>query len=123
MSAQSNLIKTVLSNAQAITRAAIAYSDSIDFSSCEGDIALLIASTAGSVTITQQCSVDNSNFYDPVDKDGTALGAVVSALTVTTGKYVAVSPVIAPYIRYKIVEGDVGATALTLTLVHNIRRR
>lgn len=92
------------------------YSDGFDTSMNNGFIAVLITSSAGSITVTQQCSVDNDNWYDPVDEDGTAIGAVVSSMTVGT-KYIQFSPVMAPFSRFKIVEGNVGATTVTIAKV------
>lgn len=110
----SHLNQSLLANAQAVAQAATAYSSSLDFRGCVGNVALFIASTAGSVTISQQCSLDNVTFYDPEDTSGGALGVVRSALTVTTGKYVPFTPVLATWTRFKIVEGNVAATAVTL---------
>ena len=59
----------------------------------------IISGASPSVTISQQCSIDNVNWYDPTDATGTALGAVATALTAS--RYAQVSPVICKYIRYK----------------------
>ena len=109
-------IKTVAS-ALACGKNATVHSSAMAAEDFTGHVGLLLVSTAGSVTITQQCSVDNVFYYDPVDPDGTALGEVTTAETVTTGKYIIPDPVMAPFIRYKIVEGDVAATAVTITVM------
>lgn len=110
-------VNTTLASAKAIAKAETAYSSVVSVTDLAGHIGIQIISTAGSVTITQQCSLDGTTFYDPVDTAGTALGQVVAAQTVTTGIYVVPDVVLAPFIRYKIVEGNVAATAVTITLV------
>lgn len=104
-------------DAVAVTKAGTSYSSVFSSTFFSGNIGLLIAVTAGSVTITQQCSTDGVNFYDPVDADGNALGAVVSAQTVTTGKYIQYAPVITKHMRFKIVEGNVAASAVSIDAV------
>lgn len=109
-------VKT-MSSAQAVSKNATAYSSVLAADDLAGHIGIRLISTAGSITVTQQCSLDGTTFYDPVDTVGNALGQVVATQTVTTGVYVVPDVVLAPYIRYKIVEGNVAATAVTLNLV------
>lgn len=111
------LAQEVLSSAQAVSQAATAYSSSCKFSSCVGYAGMLLVSTAGSITVTQQCSIDNMNWYNPVDENNSAQGQVAATVTVTTGRYIQFNPVIAPYIRFKIVEANSAATAVTITLL------
>ena len=110
-------VTSTLSSAQAVAQNTTVYSNKISVDDLAGHVAIRIISTAGSVTITQQCSLDGVTFYDPVDTAGTALGQVVAAQTVTTGIYVVPDVVLAPFIRYKIVEGNVAASAVTINLV------
>lgn len=110
-------VTTTLASAKAVTKAGTVYSSVLGVDDLAGHVGLRIISTAGSVTITQQCSLDGTTFYDPVDTAGNALGQVVAAQTVTTGIYVVPDVVLAPYVRYKIVEGNVAATAVTINLV------
>lgn len=110
-------ITTNLASALAVAKNATVYSSKVSVDDLAGHVAIQIVSTAGSVTITQQCSLDGTTFYDPTDTAGNALGQVVAAQTVTTGIYVIPDVVLAPYIRYKIVEGNVAATAVTINLV------
>lgn len=105
-----------LMTAEAVAQADTHYTSSIDFERCNGNATLLIVSTAGSITVTQQCSLDNSTWYDAVNTSGTAVGAVASALTVTTGTYVVYSPVLAPYIRFKVVENNSAPTVVSIKL-------
>lgn len=94
------------------------YTDSKKFRSTTGFITILVTSSAaGSVTITQQCSKNNIDWYDPIDSDANALGQVIAAMGATT-YYIQCSPVLAPYIRYKVVEDGTLATAVTLDLIY-----
>ena len=102
---------------KSVAQAATGYSDSFRSDIANGFAAALIVSTAGSITVTMQASIDDSTFYDVVDSDGNALGAVVAAMTVGT-KYIQFSPVIAPYIRFKIVEGNSALTLVTIYLIN-----
>ena len=112
----SKVSTNLLSNAQAVAQQATGYSDKVAFDRCEGNAALLIISTAGSITVTQQCSWDGLTFYDPETAAGAA-GAVEDTITVTTGRYLSFTPVLAPWARFKIVEGNTAATVVTLRLM------
>ena len=103
---------------KAVGQAATVYSDAQPFHKCVGTAAIHLISTAGSVTITQQVSYDGTNFFDPVDAAGSAVGSVGAAITVTTGKWISYSPVFAPYIRYKIVEQNSAPTVVTLRSIY-----
>ena len=112
--------KEVLMNAVAVTRNDTGhYSNSRRFHDCDGTATLKIISTAGSITVTQQCSLDNVTWYDPTNEAG-AIGAVENAITVTTGRYLSFTPVLCDYIRFKIVEANVAATAVTLELSYRV---
>jgi len=113
---QSIVEHEVLMAVKDVGKAGTIYSESVPFSDCDGTACLLIKSTAGSITITQQCSIDDKNFYDPETASGAA-GAVEDTITVTAGRYLSFTPVMAPYIRFKVVEGDVAASVVTLTLI------
>lgn len=105
-----------LADALAVTKAGTVYSNPLLCTFHKGFIGLRITTTAGSVTITQQCSEDGVTYYDPVDQDGTALGAVVAAMT-AGGKYIQYSPVISKFMRFKIVEGNVAALSATIKAI------
>jgi hypothetical protein len=109
------LAREVLYSAS-VGQAATVYTSSSRFYSATGYAAVVLVSSAGSITVTQQVSQDNATWYDPVDEDGTAIGAVAAAMTVG-GRYIQVSPIVGQYIRYKIVEGNTAATTVTLTLI------
>lgn len=108
---------TTLMSAVSVGKNATGYSSSTAFDRSNGDVGVTIVSTAGSITVTQQCSIDDSTWYDPVDAAGSALGSVGAAITVTTGRWVSYSPVLAPFIRFKVVEGNVAATVVTIELL------
>ena len=64
----------------------------------------LVLVIAGTISVTQEVSIDGTNFYTPYDLGGrVSLGTIGSAL-VTTGMYIALnqvsSPVFAPYKRF-----------------------
>lgn len=99
----------------AVATSATGYSDSIDFSRCQGEAAILVTSLVGGATISQQCSKDNVTFYDPVVAAGTATGAVCTALAAAdTPRYITFSPVLCPYTRFKIIEDGTGDLVITL---------
>jgi hypothetical protein len=70
-----------------------------------GKESALILIIAGTISVTQEVSIDNTNFYTPYDLGGrVSMGNVGSAL-VTTGMYISLNqavscPVIAPYKRF-----------------------
>ena len=65
----------------------------------------LVLVIAGTLSVTQQVSIDGTNFYTPYDLGGrVSMGTVGSAL-VTTGMYIALNqatscPVFAPFKRF-----------------------
>jgi hypothetical protein len=93
------------------------YTQSCQYDYNSGYAAVLFSSTAGSITVTQQVSKDNKFWYNPVDNTNTAVGVIATAAGVTTGRWVAYSPVLAPYVRFRIVENNVAATDVALSLV------
>jgi hypothetical protein len=109
--------RTPLATLKAIAQAGTGYSDSMNFSRCTGDVAVFIKTVTGTCTISQQCSLDGDNWYDPVSAAAAALGVVCTAVAATTGTYIVYTPVLAPFIRFKIVETNVGALTVSLTLL------
>lgn len=104
----------LVSNAQALTDGVTAYSTAMKLRVWAGFAALEVVANSVTVVITQQCSTDNINWYDPVDKSGAALGAIASALA-TTG-YIEFDPVLALYVRLKYVPTGSGAITCKLIL-------
>lgn len=113
-----NVCTLVVGTAGAVGKNGTAYSVSKRFKYASGHATVLLITTAGSITVTQQCSLDDTNWYDPVDSDGNALGQVTAGQTVTTGVYINYDPVLAPYMRFKVVEANVAATVVTLKPVY-----
>ena len=111
--------KEVLMDAVTVTKNGTSYSNSRKFHDCDGTACLKIISTAGSITVTQQCSTDKVTWYDPETASGAA-GAVEDTITVTTGRYLSFTPVLADYIRFKVVEGNVAASVVTLELSYRV---
>ena len=80
---------------------------------CEGYTALLVLTTAGSLTITFEVSADGLTFYTPYDPDDNNLGAVVTSLT--SDRWINFPPRIANYIRFKaVIAGANSTTTLRL---------
>jgi hypothetical protein len=110
--------KEVLMNAVVVAKSDTHYSNSRKFHDCDGTATLKIicAGAASNITVTQQCSLDNVTWYDPTNEAG-AIGAVENAITVTAGRYLSFTPVLCDYIRFKVVQGDIGGTnTATVTL-------
>lgn len=120
---RSQITYTTLMDANSITKNTTEYSDSYDFHGSAGDAALIIIITsagAPTFTISQQCSVDGSNWYDPVNEAG-ALGGIWTDHLKTSGAYVAFTPVMAHYIRFAVTEtGNVIAGTVTITLLSRL---
>lgn len=105
-------VKTV-SNAQAVTNSVNAFSNSVEVNRWSGFAAIEVSANTATATITQQCSSDNVNWYDPVDKSGSALGAIATSLA-TTG-YIEFDPVLSKYVRLKY--DPTGSGSLTVKLI------
>ncbi len=124
MSRSQIAIEKVMS-AVTIAASGTAYSSAVDFRLCTGDAACLIASTAGSITVTQQCSLN----YDPISGSGTwydpetaagAAGAVEDAITVHAGRYLSFTPVVCSWARFKVVATSAAETVVTLTGIYRV---
>ncbi len=111
--------KEILMSGVTVAKAGTAYSNSRRFHDCDGTACLKIISTAGSITVTQQCSLDDVNWYDPETAAGAA-GAVENAITVTTGRYLSFTPVLCDFVRFKVVEANVAASVVTLELSYRV---
>ena len=111
----------VLMSATELDAAETAYSNSRKFHDCTGTACCLIVVTGdGQVTITQQCSLDGTTFYDP-ETASAAAGAVEDTITATAGRYLSYTPVLAPYIRFKVVEtGETSAATVSITLLYRV---
>ena len=116
MAVDENVTTIATLPALSVTKAGTSYTQSTPFDRAVGYVAVRVASTAGSITVTQQCSIDDTTFYDPVDSSNGALGAIAATMTVGT-RYVQYDPVLCPYIRFKVVEGNVEASTVTITLL------
>uniref|UniRef100_A0A6M3XUZ3 Uncharacterized protein n=1 Tax=viral metagenome TaxID=1070528 RepID=A0A6M3XUZ3_9ZZZZ len=116
---RSMVSKEVLMSAEEVAINDTHYSESRRFHDCDGTACLKIISTAGSITVTQQCSTDKVTWYDPETASGAA-GAVEDAITVTTGRYLSFTPVLCDYIRFKVVQGAGATTNVTLELAYRV---
>lgn len=81
----------------------------------QGYAAMWLSISAGSVSINQQVGLDRGNvvFLNAVDSTNTAIGVVCT--TFSAGTYlIQFNPVLAPFIRYRVVETNVGSTTVQL---------
>ena len=71
---------------------------------------LLAVRTAGTVTITYELSLNDSDWYAPVDTSATALDEVATGILTT--QWIVFTPQIANYLRFKVVPAITGAWAM-----------
>lgn len=83
------------------TSAATYYSDKIPVKFSTGNSSLLVKTSAGSLAITVELSLNGDDWYTPYDTDGNDLGALVSALT--ADRWIVYNPQITLYKRFKFV--------------------
>lgn len=100
----------LLWKSKALTAGNTYYSKGMSVKRSTGYSSLLILTDA-SITVSFQVSYDDSNYYDPYDKNGTALGGIVTALA--SDKWIVISPQIAVYMRIKVVCNSNATTTLT----------
>lgn len=109
----SGLIATkTISSAQSILAGNTDYSNSIDTRIWGGftSLELVLSGASPNVTVSQQCSNDNSTWYDPKDYTNGVMGLIASGATAS--RFIQFDPVIAPYIRLKyVVTADSTITA------------
>lgn len=82
----------------------------------DGFTSLLVLTSAGSLAITYEVSIDGTNFYTPKDVDGNALNVIASAMTANT--WVEFDPTITLYIRFKFVV-TVADSTVSAYLIYN----
>ena len=114
------IVQEKVMNAVSVGQAATVYSNSVLSRLSKGFSAARILTTAGSITCSIQTSINNVDFYDPVDNQGTALGVICSALTVnstTKGTYIQFPTVLSEYIRIKVIENNSAPTVVTIDLL------
>ena len=109
-----NLWKDVVYNGTANNNTT--YGSVINTQRSTGDVAFKVVTSAGEIAVTQQCSMDGVNFYDPIDGADSALGTINASLTVGT-YYIVPALVVAPYSRVKVVENGTASTVVTITMV------
>lgn len=101
-----------------LAQAATEFTEAVKMTRFSGECSALVKiGGAGSVTITQQASVDGKTFYDLVDPDGTAVGEVANGATAgyTWRKWTVTAGM---YIRFKCAEGNVGTATVDINLVY-----
>ena len=107
--------KATLLESVAVLQGTTAYTRSHLFTT-SGYCHVILTSTGGSLTITQQGSFDETNWYDAVNPYNEPLGLVCTAQGVTSGKYIQYPPLLSKYVRFKIVENNVGNSTVTLAV-------
>ncbi len=112
------LAREKVMDAVSVSKAGTSYSNISPFDRTTGDCSVLLVSSAGAITVTQQCSFNKVDWYDPIDSSGNKLGEVITGQTVTTGLWISTNPTLAPYMRYKVVEANVAATVVSITLMY-----
>ena len=105
---------TLLENVS-VLQGTTAYTRSTPFLT-SGYCHVILTSTGGSLTITKQGSFDDNNWYDAVNQYGESLGLVCMAQTITAGKYIIFAPLLSKYVRFKVIENNVGNSTVTLSV-------
>lgn len=99
-----------------LTQAATNFSTAFPFKFCTGFAWVKLVSTGGSIAVSYQCAEKSEGPYtDPVDKDNAAVGVIVSSGTPMTAstRWISAATVMAPWIRIKFIEQNVGITTVT----------
>ena len=74
-----------------------------------------ISSAAGSLTVTQQCSHNDIDWYTPKDKSNVAISPIVPAATgADSGRWIVFDISFAPFVRFQCVEAGTLATNVTI---------
>jgi hypothetical protein len=116
---KSQIVVERVMTAEVIAASGTAYSSAMDFRLCTGDAACIIKSSAGSITVTQQCSTDGLLWYDPETAAGAA-GAVEDAVTVHAGRYLSFTPVVCAHARFKVVATSAAETTVSLIGIYRV---
>ena len=110
--------REVLADGAASAGSDTTYTSSMKFDTSTGDVALKVDMVGAKTwTVTQQCSKDDHNWYDPTDGNETAIGAVCSTTTTAVSKWIVPTLAPAPYIRFKVVSGTAGATTYSISVI------
>lgn len=100
-----------------LAQAATGYTEVFDCRRITGQMAILLTiGGAGTVTVTQQGSIDGKTWYSPVDADANADDEVANSVTVGT-TFRPFSLKIARYVRFKCVEANVGTATVDIEVI------
>ena len=113
--------KVVLTN-QSIDPGSTAYSlvlAAFNMSNSGDDMQLpvlfqIAAGVTGAFTITEQCSLDGVNFFNPTNATSVAQGIVLQGNLIATAAYLTYTPVSAPYIRFKVVSTPAATVSMSV---------
>ena len=96
------------------------YSNSRRFHDCDGTACVLITtSSTAEIAVTQQCSADDGNWYDP-ETAAAAAGVVDASITAEATVYMSYTPVLCDYIRFKVVAASAVSNLVSITLVYRV---
>lgn len=113
-----NLIGEIALSALTIAQNSTKFTDPVPFYFCNGYAAGKLTSSAGSVTVTQQCaSTKLGPWFDPVDYTNASLGSVASLMSAGT-RYVQFNPVMSQFARFKVVEANVASTTFNMSVYY-----
>lgn len=101
-----------------IAAGSTSYSVSIGAFNTVGAYAAMYVSmgaVTGGLTVAQQCSIDNTNWYGPTNATAVSSGAVYAAVSTATERYVTFTPALAPYSRFSI--SPIAAATVSLTII------
>jgi hypothetical protein len=106
----------VLTETISVGSGGTAYSKAFSSKEGGGTFSLVLVSSAGITTISQQCGfTEDGTFYDPVSATGSPLGVIAVGLTVGS-RFVSISPVATPWSRIKVVEAGSAAAEVSITI-------
>ena len=92
---------TAWSSLAATTATGTYHSNGIQSHFSEGQTALLVLTSAGSLAITFELSTDGTDWYEPVNTAGTKVNSIRSGLGANA--WIVFTPQVAEWIRFKLV--------------------
>ena len=112
--AENSIFSLALVNSQNYAASSTNYSLSFKSDKINGLASCVISNSAGDLKVTQQCSSDDSVWYNPVDENNVTLGLVASGMGVGTVRFVQFDPVLSPYTRFMMISANTTATKVSM---------
>lgn len=101
-----------------LAQAGTGYTESIRATFFAGEMgALVTIGGSGSVKVSQQCSINGVDWYDPVDPDANAVGEIIATAATAGTTFRKFTMVITPYVRFKCVEQNVNTATVDIVIV------